>query len=320
MDSRSVGPDGTETRAPDPGDLDVDPAPSVRGDQLRQNRKPNRGRGSRTVHTRGSIIRPAADILIAYKWPLSAAILAIIAGLIAGPVSWLAGLVPDLAWSVPFYGLMGLSIGILPSYLLWRYISVVRGVEVLDIDPVGGDHRHLRIGWDLWDDLTVLTPWGRQTSTDDLQQCTINGRTGFELMDFRVTEDGDPVAVATWMGEADSAMLRTYKSAVTTARKRMSEKAQRNIATEANKAEIAREAAERVIMWQMRTAESSGVPNGEAMNGVIDDVLSDYGLDDPLAEKDLASPPRSRDPEQRDTSDVPRPENLMRNDGGREPL
>lgn len=303
--------------APPPDEVDVDPSPSVRDDQLRESRPPNRGRGTQNLHSRGSVLRPVVDLLIAYRLLVGIGLVAVVLGIVAGPLAWAIGQIPEIGWSIPYYFLLGSSMGLLPSYLLWRKISSVNGVEVFDLDPVGGDHRHVRVGYDMWENMTVLTPWGQETSTDDLQRCTINGRSGYELMDLRVPDHSEyPVAVSTWMGEADSSMLRTYKAAVVTARKRMSKKAQRNMAIEANKSEIAREAAERVTMWQIRNTEHNRVPNGDAMEGVIDDVLSDYGMGDPLTQDDVAQDQREREPEDRDDTAPDAPRDVRLNDGG----
>jgi hypothetical protein len=185
-----------------PDDLDVDSATSTVGDQTRDRRKPNRGRGTRTIHSRGSVLRPLADVIIAYKLPLTGLILAIIVGLVAGPVAMLLGAVPSLAWSTVYYASLGAMVTALPSYFVWRRVSSVTGVEILDMDPVTGDHRHLRVGHEAFSKMKLLTPWGKEADTTDLQRCTINGRAGYELMDLRVPEGRDyPVAFVTWLGD-----------------------------------------------------------------------------------------------------------------------
>jgi hypothetical protein len=185
---------------------------------------------------------------------------------------------------------------------------------MLDLDPVSGDHRHVRIGRSLWDETTIRTPWGEETTVEDLNRCQINGRQGFECMDLRVTDDG-PVCVATWLGEADSAMLRTYRAAVTTARERLSRKARRNAEIEANAAEIAREAAEESVMWLIRTSDDTGVPSPTEIEDVVDRVVSEQGIDDPLRPDDL-DPERSGSRRRGDQSEIPDPQDRLLNDGG----
>jgi hypothetical protein len=113
---------------------------------------------------------------------------------------------------------------------------------------------------------------------DELERCSINGRSGFEVMDFRI-EDGTPVCVATWLGESSGAAFRTYKNAFRFAHNRLSKRANRATMLRSNQGQIAREAAERVVFRMIQTSEQSGIPHGEEIDGVVNDVLSDYGLE-----------------------------------------
>lgn len=239
----------------------------------------NRGRRPRRVYSRYSRLQAATDLLTAYKWPLVLAIIAVSIGIWWQDV----GLsdVPVEVWSLLFYLGVGAFPGGVLAYVLVRWLSDIRGVELLDFDPVTDSHRHFRVGHKLWDDVEVRTPWGETTDESDLRRCSINGRQGFEVMDFRI-EDGKPTCVATWMGEASGAEIRTFKSAYRYAHKRLARRADRATMIRANQGEIAREAAEKVVLHMIQTAEQARIPNGEQIETVVSDVLSDHGLNDPL--------------------------------------
>ena len=261
----------------------------TRQDLLRDDPPRHRGRGSQMLYSRYSASQAVVELLTAYKWPLT--LFTVVSGLVVGGLAWTGNLptvtVPVEMWAALYYSAVGSLAAIPAGWYLVRRFDTVSGVECLDLDPVSNDHRHLRVGTDVWDDLVVKSPWGSTVGTESLQEITVNGRSGYEIMDLRVPEDGPPTAVATWMGEADSATLRTYKAAVTVARKRLSRQAERATVMEANRHTLVREAAERVVTQMIRTAERSGLPHGDEIEATVSDVLSEYGLDDPLADDDL---------------------------------
>lgn len=254
-----------------------DPAP---GDDLAAREQPQESSTPTQVYRQDGRGRLLVDLATAYRWPLVLGSAAL-----ALAVLWFSPELPEVppeATTAVIYAGVG-SLGAVPA--AWWFVQRFRspsGVEVLDLDPVGHSHRHLRVGSDVWGDLEVRSPWGSECTTADLQDITLNGRTGYEVADFRVLPDGTPRCVATWMGEADGSALRTYKYAVVHARERLSKRAQANMAKEAAREQIVTEAAERVVASMIRESERSGVPNGEQIQDAVGDVLSDMGMSDPL--------------------------------------
>jgi len=224
-------------------------------------------------------------LLVAYKWPIvlssSALWLAVLLGWIEVPE------IPPEVVSIGAYLLSGSIIAIPAGWYLVEKFRDDRGVEVLDLDPVGDDHRHLRIGRDLWDSVEVRSPWGSETSTSALRSCSINGRTGYEVMGLRVEQDGTLVVVSTALGDMSAVELRTYESALEYAQTRLSRRANRGIALRANLSHVAREAAERVVLSMVRTSEESGMPDGDRIEETVDDVLGSLDLgDDPEVDRE----------------------------------
>jgi len=258
-------------------------------DQIRENAGENRGRGANRVYTSYTRREAVVDVLTAYSLPLSISaflLVCIVIGLAAtGNLPTVR--IPPWVWAAAFWTLVGALASAFPAYLLYRYFYSPSGVEVLDLDPVTQDHRHLRVGHERWDKMQVYSPWGSEVGTESLQEATVNGLTGYEVMDLRVHEDDTPTCVATWMGEADAATLRTYKSAVTVARRRLAKQAEKATVMEANQQTIVREAAEKVVVELIRTSERSGMPNGDEIKGVVEGVMRDFGLEDPLTDDDL---------------------------------
>lgn len=257
-------------------------------DQLAEDPPRNTGRGSPLMYSRTTRRDAAVELLSAYKWHVGivAAIAAITLALGWWSIPSLDDVPPEV-WSAVYY----LGIGTIPgtpvAYYLWKRWYSVEGVEVWDLDPVSNQHRHLRLGEALWDDLTVLSPWGSEVGIHELQRCEINGRQGYEVMDLRVKKDGQPVCVATWMGEANSAMLRTYRLTLVYARRRLARRANAAMMEQANREPIAREVAERVVAWHIRQGQETGVPGAGEIETVVEDVMADMGLQDPLAPDDL---------------------------------
>ncbi len=266
-----------------------DPPAGNGRDVLREDTRRNRGRGARRIHTSYSNREMLVDLLTAYALPLSIGgfLLACILVGLAATGNLPSITVPPWVWAALFWVLVGALASAFPAFLLYRYFHDPDGVEILDLDPVTQDHRHLRVGHEKWDEMRVFSPWGSEVGTESLQEATVNGLTGFEVMDLRVHKDGTPTCVATWMGEADAATLRTYKSAVTVARRRLAKQAEKATVMEANQQTIVREAAEKVVVELIRTSERSGMPNGDEIEGVVEGVMRDYGLEDPLTDDDL---------------------------------
>lgn len=263
-----LNPDDDQ-RDPRPGEVSIEGTPGL-------------------AYTRDPPREQTRSLLIAYRWPLFISLLLTvltIAGLWlfadVGPGDLISA-IPVQVWSMLFYAGFAAGLSAIPAYMLVMRWETIEGIAVLEQNPVTHDHRHLSVGSSIWSDLVVKSPWGSIASTADLQPCTVNGRSGYELMDFHLLEDGTPCAVATWMGESSGAAFRTYKNAFRYAHNRLAKRANRATMLRANQGQIAREAAERVVYEMIRTSERSGMPHGEEVESVVDDVLSDYALDDPL--------------------------------------
>jgi hypothetical protein len=282
-------------------------------DKLRENRPQNAG-NAELIYTDESWKQIGRDVALAYKWPLVA-----VCGLLTLSLwqGWVGlDMVPVEAWSMVYYAVLGsFAAGPLGYWLVLRWEDPI-GQEIDDRDPVGHRHRHLRLGPELVEKLEVMSPWGEEVSINSLQDVTINGRSGYECMDFRVTPDGTPTCVATWMGEESSTQFRTYKNAYSYAHKRLARRADKKSMLRANQGEIVREACERAITELIRTSERSGMPHGEEIDAVVRDVMDDAGLGDPL---DNDRDRRDRGGVERDDDDADRRDHDRREDSGPAP-
>lgn len=244
------------------------------------------GIGTRSLYTQDSPGRLLVDLLLGYKWPI---VIVLVVAIAVFAMGWIGiPAIPEQVWGFAFYMALGAFPGIPIAYVLVRWLDKPQGQELLDIDAVSDDHRHLRVGKEVWDDLLVLSPWGEPVGTDSLKTCTINGESGYECMDFRVREDGTPVCVATWLGEDSSTSMRAYKSALYYARRRLQRQAQRASMMRANIEPLAREAAERYVYRQVKVSEKSGAPGGEEIGNVVEEVMDEFGVDDPLKDDEVA--------------------------------
>jgi hypothetical protein len=236
------------------------------------------------------------DAARSYRWPIVVLVVAAAALIVLGDVDVA---VPPWLWGVGWYLALGGLIAAAPAKWLADRITEDPGVDLLDLDPVSGRHRHLRVGPRVWEQTTILSPWGDEVDVEDLNRVEINGRQGYEVMDYRTPDDElglrsadderpTPTCVATWMGdeEVDSARLRAYRSTVEYARDRLAEDAQRAVTLRANLGNIAREAAEKMVVEHIAAAESSSAPSGDAIQTTVEDVLDEWGFDDPLDDGD----------------------------------
>jgi len=254
------------------------------GDEIKRN-KNNRGRGVRRLYTHTSKWDLLVQWTSAWKWPL------MLLGALLIILLWWQGLpdisIPDPLKSFGIYMTVGSVLSALPSYLLLKRWLEPQGVEVWQIDPATGRHIHGRMGYRLWEAIELKSTWGGEATKEDLAECTINGRRGYELMDVRIKESGTPVAYVTAIGEMDSAALRTYRASLIYARKRLSRQAQKAQTLEANREHIIREIAERQVFQMIETSEQSGLPDGDCIHETVQDVLADVGIDDRLKDDDL---------------------------------
>ena len=260
---------------------------AVPDDDGLKTRRKNRGKGTRNLYVYNGKKEMLRSGLAAWRWPIVIFCIALI-GLI-----WWKGLpssddVPWWVWSTSWYWIIGSFIGIPGSFVLLYFWRDPTGVEVLDLGTPTDEHRHMRIGNELWERMDVVSPWGEEASKAALNECRINGRPGHELMDLRVRDDGTLVCVATWMGEASESALRTYRMSLIYTRRILSKKAEEAEMLKANREHIIREVAERQVAQMIETAEKSGLPDGDAIEDTVSDVLSDLGINDRLkTERDL---------------------------------
>ena len=254
---------------------------SVPNDDGLKTSKNNRGRGTRTLYHHYSSKHYITEILTSYKWPIVVLLVVVLVLLAWRGVPSIPSLPPE-AWSALIYAGIGCGIATPLGWILLKRWQNVEGVEVLDTDPITGEHRHLRIGPELFSQIRVLSPWGGEASVEDLARCSINGRPGYEMMDLRIDESGRPVCVSTFVGEANASALRTYRYALIYARRRLSKQAAKAQVLEANREHIIREIAERQTAQMIMRSEESGLPDGSSIQQTVDDVLEDLGMDDRL--------------------------------------
>lgn len=254
-------------------------ADSVPEDDGLKTKRKNRGKGSRTLYIYNGKAEMIKSGISSYVWPL---VLLTIVLLVL--VAW-KGLpsheaLPWWVWSTSWYWLLGAFLGLPLAGILLFFWREPSGVEVWDVGPASDEHRHMRIGNRLWERMEVISPWDAPASKGQLQECRINGRRGYEVMDLRIRDNGTPVCVCTWMGEASEAALRTYRMSLIYARRILSRKAEKAEMLEANREHIIREVAERQVYQMIETSERSGLPDGDAIDRTVSDVLEDLGIDD----------------------------------------
>ena len=287
-------------------------------DHLNPDNSPdNLGFGKRRIYTHQSYPDMAVELLTAYKWHLSGIFILLFGTWLLGWWSVPSITLPPEAISMLVYFCMATAVAYPFAGRTVKWWDSPQGQEILEFNPIGNSHRHLRIGSELWDDLIVRSPWGEQVTTNELQHCSVNGASGYELMDLRVPENGPPQCVATWMGEASGSMLRTYQMSVRHARRRLAKDAYRNLGREANRENIVREAAERVIVDMIRTSEDSGIPSGDEIRNAVDDVMDSMEDMDPMM-PDRVQEQDGYQPGGSDASNGTEPERETRTNGHRE--
>jgi len=223
--------------------------------------------------TKDEIVRVVRE----YRLPITALVAVVLVG--SGLGLWSLPDVPPEIRSAAIYGLLGSVVTLPAGYYIVARLRDERGIEVLDLDPVGDDHRHLRVGPDLWETLTVRTPYGDKTGTEDLRTMTCNGRTGYVVLDMRVSEEDGLSCVSSTVGSLSTVEMRTYRESLRYVRERLSRRANRAVALRSNLGPIAQEASERVVYELVRQSEESGMPEGEMIEETVEDVLSAVDID-----------------------------------------
>jgi len=233
--------------------------------------------GSERVYSGRTDRDRAVDLLDSYRWHIGLGAIALFGSNLLG--WWSVPEIPPEFWSALVYFVLGSFVAGPAGLYIVRKFRDPRGVEVLDLDPVGDDHRHLRVGPDLWETLTVRTPWGQETGTEDLRRATVNGRTGYVVLDMRVSEDDGLSCVSSTVGSLSTVEMRTYRESLRYVRRRLSRRANRAVALRSNLGPIAQEASERVVYELVRQSEESGMPEGAKIEETVEDVLSAVDLD-----------------------------------------
>lgn len=254
--------------------------------ETNQRNPSNSGKGSSKLYTNYSSKRAAVELLTAYKWPLVISLI-ILAGLVALYGAPSIPSPPAEFWMIAGYFVGGAGLALLPSYLIVQRLREPSGIELAELDPVTGEHRHLRIGRGLWEDAVILWPDGGKASKSDLAQCRINGRSGYEVMDLRISEDGRPVMAATEIGGMSTSQLRTYENVLKYIRKRLISRARKADLFLSNREHIIEEAVEQQMHQMIMTSERSGLPDGESVDKVVETLLNDLEEEHDLGSEDI---------------------------------
>ena len=262
---------GADTSVPDDDGLKMD--------------KRNRGKGTRSLYIYNGKKEMAKSAVAAWKWPI-ALFLTVLTLVVAWQGLPSLDAIPWWVWSSIWYVMLGSFVGAPLAGILLYYWRSPSGIELWDVGTPTHEHRHLRIGKELWERMEVRSPWGSEASKADLQRCKINGRDGYEVMDLRIKADDTPVCIATWMGESSADALRTYRMSLVYSRKILSRKAEQAEMLKANREHIIREVAERQVHQMIQTSERSGLPAGDEIESVVSDVLGELGIDDRLDHDD----------------------------------
>jgi hypothetical protein len=241
-------------------------------------RPENQGIGKEIIYQSRPTADRAVDLLTAYKWPLVGIAALIVSAVALGVVRLPSLSVPDPVISFVTYAILGGWLCLPLAYYLHRKLYNSVGVDVLDLGPASSDHRYVRIGDEVWSDLTITTPWGEEVGSSELTNCTINGRRGYVLQDLRI-EDGELTATATHLGNLSTPKMRAYRRSLDYVQNRLSRRANRYTMLRENFSAAVQEAVEKVAYRQYRTVEENAVPEGELIDETLSDILGDVDLD-----------------------------------------
>jgi hypothetical protein len=240
-------------------------------------------------YQRRGVLDAIVEVLLAFKWHLT--VLGILAVLGIGGSLWIGILdrlpsIPSWVWGVATYAVLTVVVAV----LVYRWYDPP-GTPIVELDPKHGDYRVLKVGPALWSDVVVEGPRDdRVGGVDDLSRITINGVNGVEVLALDVPDEDDsrpPVATPNWLAGATSAEVRSYRSTLSYIQDRLSERADRGTRLRANYPLLVREGVERILADIIRTTEREGVPSGERIQDVLDDVVGKHDPGDPGPDEDV---------------------------------
>jgi hypothetical protein len=231
------------------------------------------------------------DLAIAYKTPISLLVAAgaIIAGLVLAGEFNIPSWVPTLAW----YSVVGSIAGIPIAWGLVWYLTDDPGIELLDLHPVASDHQHLRIGRESFADLYIEDPLGNEVGSEQLNDITVNGRQGYEVINY----DPDRHAVTTsWMGGASADEMRAYRSQVEYIQRKLSLMADQYVDLRANLSPVVRDAASQTAQHIIQTSEGDRTPGNDYIADAVQSAMTRQGLDEVPETEDLMDAMEMKNP------------------------
>ena len=247
------------------------------------------GDPQRSVDEIGEQLR---DVLVAYRIPIGILIAAIAYSRATGQtpiqsfVRNVAGALPP-GWGLAAqYAAIGAVPGLVGALIINSWYTDRYGVRVLELAPLSDRRRDVRVGEDLWQRCRFVDVRGQDVDPGAVDDIDVNGEPAKEVV--LIDEESETV-VATWLGRASTAELRSFQSMVIYVERVLSAEVDEAQDLRANFRLIARRVGHEFINHIIRVEEGQLPTDGsdaDAMPRVdelIDDVLADLDVEaDPL--------------------------------------
>ncbi|WP_277554898.1 hypothetical protein [Halobaculum limi] len=237
--------------------------------------------GSRVGAITGALKR--AVIWVALWLKAHLLIIAVIATGIVGMLEYAGvqtGIPPALA-PYTIYLTLGVIIGYYPAQAFLDWVEKRFGVPLHDVDPGSGDAGGYILSPERWNNITVEAPHSidsdgelvyEEVGKDALHKINTKLGVGYECTRY---DNSTNTARTSWMAGASPTEVRAFKMTLKRVETTLSILADLGIEESINRTPIVRAITEKLARYMVRTHQQGTIPNGDEIDGVVSDVMSE---------------------------------------------
>lgn len=191
------------------------------------------------------------------------------------------GVPPTLA-SYATYFALGAAIGYYPSKALLDWLEHKFGVPLHDVDPGTGDAAGYILTQERWENLTVEAPHKvdsdgelvyKEVDKDQLHTINTKYGIGYECTEY---DNETNKARTSWMAGSSPREIRAFKKTLKRVETTLGILADLGIEESMNRTPIVRAITEKLARYLVLCHQKGTVPNGDEINGVVTEALSEH--------------------------------------------
>ena len=191
------------------------------------------------------------------------------------------GIPPQIA-PYTIYLALGAAIGYYPAKTFLNWLENKLGVPLHDVDPGTGDAAGYILTQERWENLTVEAPHKvdsegelmyKEVEKDQLHNINTKYGVGYECTEY---DNETNTARTSWMAGSSPREIRAFKKTLKRVETTLGILADLGIEESMNRTPIVRAVTEKLARYLVLCHQKGTVPNGDEINGVVTEALSEH--------------------------------------------